>query len=120
DPAVHADLVPAVGENGRNHLRMEQVADGGDEEGRGKLIFVEQAQDARHAVDRAVLAARDRFGDQVSGGEVCGRIVDVEAETDGHTRAIGPCGRLQAAYGADMKHLGLELLERKPRTLLVQ
>jgi hypothetical protein len=61
---------------------MQQMADGGNEEGCGNLVLVEQPQNAGHAVHGAVFAARDAFRDQVARREVCGRVVDVEAQPD--------------------------------------
>ena len=79
----------------------------------GSLMLVEQPQNPRQPVDRAVLAARDRLRDQVAGGEIGGRVVDVEAEADRDARAVGPRRRLQPLAGADVKHLRLDLRERQ-------
>ena len=118
NPAVHADLVAAALENRRDHLRVEQVAHRRDEERRRHLVLVEQPQDARQPVDRAVLAARDRFRNQVAGGEIGRRVVDVEAEADGDARAVGPRRRLEALAGADVEHLRLDLRQRQPHARL--
>ena len=56
DPAVNANLVAAARQNIPDHLGMQDVAHGGNEEGRGHIVFVQQAQDARQAIDSAVLA----------------------------------------------------------------
>ena len=113
DPAVHADLVAAAFLDRRNHVGVEQVTDRGNEERRGDLMLVEQTQDARQPVDRAVLAARDRLGDQVAGREIGRCVVDVEAQSDRDTRAVGPLRRLQPLAGADVKHLRAHLIERQ-------
>src|SRR5262245_21732968 len=113
NPAVHADLVPSALHDQRNHVGVEEVADSWNKEGRGQLMLVEQAQDARHAVDRAVLAARNRFGDEVAGGEIRSRVVDVEAEADGDARAVGRGSWFQPLAGADMKHLRADLIQRQ-------
>ena len=118
NPAVDADLVASALQDRRDHVGVEQVADRGDEERRRQLVLVEQPQDARHAVDRAVLAARDRFRDQVAGGEIRGRVVDVEAQADRDARAVGPRRRLQPLAGADVEHLRLELRQRQLRPRL--
>src|SRR5581483_1218248 len=78
------------------------------------LMCVEQPQDAWQPVDRAVLAARDRLGDQVAGREIRGGVVDVEAEADRHLRAVRPAARLEALAGADVEHLRADPIEREP------
>ncbi len=118
NPAVHADLVAAAGEDGRNHLRVQQVADGRDEERRRQLVLVQQPQDPRHAVDGAVLAAGNHFRDQVAGGQLRRRVVDVEAQAHRDARAVGPRGRLQPLAGADVEHLRVDLGERQLRPRL--
>jgi len=64
------------------------MADRRDEERRGDPVLVQQPQNPRQAVDRAVLAARDRFRDQVAGRQIRRRVVDVEAQADRDARAV--------------------------------
>jgi len=54
DPAVHADLVAAARQNIPNHLRMECIANRWNEKGRRDFVLVQEAQDPRQSVDRAV------------------------------------------------------------------
>src|SRR5688572_5129874 len=94
-----------------DHVRMEGGADGGNEERGRRLVLLEQAQDARQAVDGAVFAAGDHFVIQIAAGEGGRRIVDVEAERHGHASVAGPGLRLEAAAGGDVKHLRPEVVE---------
>jgi len=97
---------------------VKQVADGGNEEGRRNLMLVEQPQNPRQSVDRAVLTARDALGDEIPRREIGGRVVDVEAQADGDACAVRPRLRLQPFAGADVKHLRLDLIERQLRPRL--
>ena len=110
DPAVDADLVAPAGEDRRDHLRMQQVADRRDEERRRQLVLVEQPQDARQAVDGAVTRrARSTPRSDCRSRASARRVVDVEAEADRHPRAVGPRRRLQPLAGADVEHLRFDL-----------
>jgi hypothetical protein len=56
DPSVDADFVAAAPEDFGDHLRMQKVADGRNEERCRNLVLVEQPRTG-HAVGCAVLAA---------------------------------------------------------------
>ena len=109
---MDADLVLAGGHDVLDHLRMQKRADGGDVERGGDVLFRQQTQDPRHAVHRAVLAARERLRSEVAASKRRGRVVDVEAERDGDASAVRPRDGLQAPPRTDAKHLPLQLVER--------
>src|SRR5262245_12037207 len=94
DPAVDADLV-TLSDHAPLLVGIEQRGHGRDEEARLDILFLQDLEDARHALPVAVLALRKAPDGLAAFAQLVGLVVRVERERHRTARAAGPALRAQ-------------------------
>src|ERR1051326_349170 len=102
-------VMPPAGSDVADHLWMEQVADCRNEERGGNLILVEQPKDTRQSIDRAIFAARQDDGCDITACQRRRHVVYIKAERHSDSGAVRPGSRTQSPAGSYV-NLSLELI----------